>query len=190
MLLSIAFVHVEASATVQVEVEAAPAPAAVETWTDTAYDVDALVAPHWEASVGFALATEGFADPSITASIGRQVGPVRLGLDYMRYERDLGMALVCPVPASRIGLTARYRVSMPIGLGGMGVYTEAGIGRETRTFKDDTRESAATGMLGFGMEVLVGGAKSAGFDIGMRFVVDEEDRVAGLVQVGLLLASR
>jgi len=180
----------------QVVVEAAPPS---DTYVATTWSggggpgrgVDPLATSHWEASVAMLVATDFGADePSIGASIGRQLGALRVSLDYMRYERDLDLPTGCRVPASRIGLTARYRVSMDLDGAGLGLYVEAGAGREARTHELRMTEAVPTALVGAGLEFLMGEDRSAGFDVGIRGIVDGEDRLAGLVQVGVLLGSR
>jgi hypothetical protein len=146
--------------------------------------IDPLAVAHWEASVAMLVATELGADgPTLGASLGGQLGPVRLSVDYMRYQRD-------ELQASRLGITARYRVSMNLDDAGLGLYLEAGAGRESRTNDLRMHESVATALVGAGLEFLMGERKSAGFDLGIRGIIDADDQLVGLVQVGVLLGSR
>lgn len=194
--------HVEATVTATAEVSAdvrgitigggPPVVVASSGEAEAAAEIDALAAPHWEAGLAMLVVTDlGSGGPSPAAMLGRQLGPVRVSLDYMRYDRTLDAALsICPVSTSRIGATMRYRASMSVGVGGMGGYLEGGIGRETSTLKDGRQLHATSYVAGLGFETLLGGRRSMGFDLGFRFLVDERDTLTGLFQLGVLFGSR
>ncbi len=154
-------VHVEAGAAATVD---PPAPV-------TSSSTDALTDPHWELALGMtipmALAGDG---PDLVAAIGRQVGPVRIAVDYTRFTRGAD-AMGCAINAQRFGVAARYRTSLDLGIGAVGAYIEAGVGHETFVL-EDRPASARSYALGLGVDSLFGVAKRMGFDFGYRVQLD------------------
>lgn len=151
---------------------------------------DPLVAPHWELSIGMLLPMELSGDgPTLAVAAGRQIGPVRLAVDYSRYVRA-SEVYVCPYEASRLGLSARYRVSLGFDVGAIGAYVEGGLGREVARHEMAT-EIAPSVLVGVGLEGLFGDRGSIGFDLGYRMHIDTAtDDTVSLIQFGLLLGRR
>ncbi len=165
-----------------------------------------LTRDHWELGLAMLLPAELDQDVGAQAVLARQVGPLRLGLEYamvgrcaerMLYDKDTGAVEVAKVDAQvhRIGVGARYRVGLGTSSVGTGVYLEGGVGRQQHRFERGpalTRDDVA---LGFGFEMLGGGAQLVGFDLGGRFTLargatdDAPVESTATVVLGLLLGS-
>lgn len=160
-------VHVDGQGDQSPPAGADSSPSATTTTTST----DALTDPHWELALGMTipmiLAGDG---PDLVAAIGRQVGPVRIAVDYTRFTRGVD-AMGCAVGAQRYGIAARYRTSLDMGIGAFGAYVEAGVGHETFVV-EDRPASARSYALGIGFDALFGLGKRAGFDFGYRVQLD------------------
>lgn len=154
-------------------------------------DGDPLVAPHWEVAVGMLLPFELSSDgPTLAVQAGRQIGPLRLAVDYARYERPFPQAGICPYEASRLGLSARYRVSLGMGVAAFGAYVEGGLGREVARHHDMTATSPSV-LVGAGVEAMFGERRSIGFDVGYRMHIDTATQASvSLLQLGMLLGGR
>lgn len=160
-------------------------------------DGNPLLEPHWEASIGMTIPTElGGPGPGLTASLGRQIGPLRLSADFTQLARDSSgpmagsgaFAVRCLTRANRLGATARYRVAYGAGIAAFGLYVEGGLGRETYTTKVGPAVARSVA-IGTGFETLIGGpGGAAGFDMGYRAVIDIDDgETAHLITLSMLL---
>lgn len=194
--------HVDAGADAQStslarEPEASPGVAVSSMVVDAAANANPLLAPHWEASIGMSIPTDlGGPGPGLTASLGRQIGALRLSADYVQLARDssgpmtssTAIAVRCLTRAHRLGATARYRVAYGAGIAAFGAYVEGGLGRETYATKVGPTVARSVA-IGAGFESLIGGrGGTAGFDMGYRALIDIDDgETAHLITLSMLL---
>lgn len=185
-------VHADAAAIATVTTTTPPTPGVVAT--TIALD-NPLLDPHWEASIGMAIPMDlGGPGPGLAASLGRQVGALRISGEYLQLARDSSgpitspSAIRCLTRAHRLGATARYRVAYGAGIAAFGAYVEGGLGRETYVTKVGPAV-ARSAVIGLGFESLVGGRSGgAGFDMGYRAVIDVDDgETAHMFTMSMLL---
>lgn len=158
---------------------------------------------HWEAGVAMTVPM-GFGDIGLHAAVGRAFGPLRLAgeytLDSASADRTVSTGWTSAVMADcgqrqRLGLGARYRVDMGLATMGTGVYVEAGVGRATTTWKSGAESTRKDVLLGLGFELLGGGQRLIGMDLGARFTIAEAEQpgaakdTTGLITIGLLVGG-
>ncbi len=195
--------HVEVSAHVDVVVmgEAAavdaPAPAATDVGGLTF--ATPLTRPHWEGELAMTLPL-ALGDVGLHAAIGRQVGAFRVAAEYTLTDTstDTGAGPLSAVPLDcgrqqRLGLALRYRLGVGLPELGTGLYVEAGLGRNTVAWKTRGTTRHDDVLLGVGFDMLGGGARTVGLDLGARFTLADTgagDREAtGVIALGLLVGG-
>ncbi len=199
--------HVEVSAHVDVVVggEAAaivaPAPAPPPASTDVGGLTFAtpLTQPHWEGELAMTLPL-ALGDVGLHAAIGRQVGAFRVAAEYTLTDAstDTGAGPLSAAPLDcgrqqRLGLALRYRLGVGLPELGTGLYVEAGLGRNTVAWKTRGTTRHDDVLLGLGFDMLGGGARTVGLDLGARFTLADTgggDREAtGVIALGLLVGG-
>lgn len=158
-----------------------------------------LTRPHWEGELAMTLPLARGA-VGLHAAIGRQVGAFRVAAEYTLTDAstDGGAGPLRAVPLDcgrqqRLGLALRYRLGLGLPELGTGLYVEAGLGRNTVAWK--TRGTTRHGdvLLGVGFDMLGGGARTVGLDLGARFTLADTgggDREAtGVIALGLLVGG-
>lgn len=201
--------HVEVSARVDVVVTgeatavvapAPPAPAPLAA-TDAGGLTFAtpLTRPHWEGELAMTLPL-ALGDVGLHAAIGRQVGAFRVAAEYTLTDAstDTGVGPLMAVPLDcgrqqRLGLALRYRLGLGLPELGTGLYVEAGLGRNTVAWKTRGTTRHDDVLLGVGFDMLGGGARTVGLDLGARFTLADTgggDREAtGVIALGLLVGG-
>jgi hypothetical protein len=154
-------------------------------------DRNPLLEAHWEVSLGMAISTElRGPERGLLASVGRQVGSLRLSGEYAQLARDSsdGVAPSCLVRAHRLGATARYRIAYGAGIAAFGAYVEGGLGRESYQAKLGPTVAHSVA-IGGGFESLIGGrGGAAGIDMGYRAMIDiGNGATAHLITLSMLL---
>lgn len=192
--------HVEVAARVEVAapIVDAPRPAGLE-------ERSPLTRGHWELGLAMLLPID-HGDPGAHAVLGRQLGPVRLGLEYSLgsacadqtyVDKATGAIMTEAADAQlhRIGAAARYRVGVGMDDVGAGLYLEAGVGRQQLRFDRGPAAVRDDVLIGIGMDVLGGGRQLVGLDIGGRFTLASGSsdaapaEVTAALVVGLLLGT-
>lgn len=159
-----------------------------------------LTRPHWEGELAMTLPL-ALGDVGLHAAIGRQVGAFRLAAEYTLSDvsTDGGGSPLMALPVDcgrqqRLGVALRYRLGVGLPELGTGLYVEAGLGRNTVAWKSrgaTTRHDDV--LLGLGFDMLGGGARTVGLDLGARFTLADTgggDREAtGVIALGLLVGG-
>lgn len=181
--------HVDVAVSVDLSTHATPsasAPAEGELVWSTP-----LARPHWEAAVAMALPLDTAGDIGLHVAAGRQLGGFRLALEYTRSDTagdrpsKTGALMADCGLSQRIGVAARYRVGMGAPPVGFGAYLEGGAGRDEVSWSHSGTSVERDLMLGLGVELVGGGDRLFGVDIGARFVLAERT-TTGFLTVGLI----
>jgi len=176
-----------------------------------------LARHRWEAELAAELApsvemdgVSGAEQIGLRLSFGRQIGPLRLSLEYgvsqfdsqrsvvgangwLEYEQRNG-------ELTRVGAAARYRVSAGMASAPhltVGFYGEVGIGRQTIVWEAGDESARTDAALGFGVEMAGGRDRMGGIDFGVRFhasrkpenPVDRTHDLTAVLQLGILIGS-
>jgi len=179
-----------------------------------------LTRSRWEAELslegapmhGFAMGDVRGSLVGLRASVGRQIGPLRLSLEYgvakfsARHDLytsdgwwdgwvDLGGEV------SRVGAAVRYRVSAGTERAphtSLGFYAELGLGRQTIAWTGGGEHTRSDAAFGLGFEIAGGSHhRMGGFDLGVRLIaspkpdtsMDRTHDLSALLQLGVLLGS-
>ncbi|MBL8626546.1 MAG: hypothetical protein JNK64_34840 [Myxococcales bacterium] len=158
-----------------------------------------LTRPHWEGELAMTLPL-ALGDVGLHAAIGRQVGAFRVAAEYTLSDAstDGGAGPLMAVPVDcgrqqRLGVALRYRLGIGLPELGTGLYVEAGLGRNTVAWKTRGTTRHDDVLLGVGFDMLGGGARTVGLDLGARFTLADTgggDREAtGVIALGLLVGG-
>lgn len=158
-----------------------------------------LTRPHWEGELAMTLPL-ALGDVGLHAAVGRQVGAFRVAAEYTLSDvsTDGGAGPLTAVPLDcgrqqRLGVALRYRLGLGLPELGTGLYVEAGLGRNTVAWKTRGTTRHDDVLLGLGFDMLGGGARTVGLDLGARFTLADTgggDREAtGVIALGLLVGG-
>jgi hypothetical protein len=166
--------------------------------------VTPLTRSHWEAGLGMVFPMQQGGEIGVHAALGRTFGPLRVTGEYSlggaSTDRTVTAGWITSTAADcgqreRFGVAARYRVAAGTPDAGGGLYVEAGVGRATTAWKSFGKTTRDDVLLGVGVDMLAGGVRSIGMDLGARITIAEPEQPDGprdttvMMAIGLLVGG-